>query len=232
VSANPTATDPPAEESLAERYAEMAHAYEGRPVDIVLRAMDIAIAGGIVILLSPLLAVVALAILISSGRPLLYRGRRVGRAGRVFTMNKFRTLAVDAENRLGPYLELELTRRTEAELTKVGRLLRPTHLDEVPQLFNVIAGDMSIVGPRPVRPAFFEELCQLIPGYWQRLVVRPGVTGFAQTRITREDSWADKFVHDMEYIADRSVRLYLRVIAATAWRVVRRIGGERPRVPT
>jgi lipopolysaccharide/colanic/teichoic acid biosynthesis glycosyltransferase len=138
-------------------------------------------------------------------------------------MYKFRTLAADAETRLGPYLGAELTRRTEAELTGVGRALRPTHLDEIPQLLNVVRGDMSIVGPRPVRPPFFEELCERIPGYWQRLVVRPGVTGFAQTRITREDSWEDKFVHDMEYIADRSVRLYLRVLGATVVRIITRM---------
>ena len=76
----------------------------------------------------------------------------------------------------------------------------------MPQLFNVLRGDMSMVGPRPVRPAFFAELVEKIPQYWQRLVVRPGVTGFAQTRITREDSWEDKLIHDLEYIADRSIR--------------------------
>ena len=75
----------------------------------------------------------------------------------------------------------------------------------MPQLWNVLRGDMAIVGPRPIRPAFFAELCREIPQYWQRLVVRPGVTGFAQTRMTREESWADKLAHDMEYIADRSV---------------------------
>ena len=82
---------------------------------------------------------------------------------------------------------------------------------------------MSIVGPRPIRPPFFAELCELIPQYWQRLVIRPGVTGFAQTRMTREETWADKLAHDMEYIADRSVSLYLRVILATVWRVLLRI---------
>ena len=71
---------------------------------------------------------------------------------------------------------------------------------------------MAIVGPRPIRPAFFAELCREIPQYWQRLVVRPGVTGFAQTRVTREESWANKLAHDMEYIADRSVSLYFHVL--------------------
>jgi len=80
---------------------------------------------------------------------------------------------------------------------------------------------MSIVGPRPIRPRFFEELCAEIPSYWQRLVVRPGLTGFAQTRMGREPSWAEKLAHDLEWIADRSVGLYLRIVAATAWRVVR-----------
>jgi lipopolysaccharide/colanic/teichoic acid biosynthesis glycosyltransferase len=161
---------------------------------------------------------------VTSGRPALYRGARVGRGGALFEMYKFRTLRADAEERLGPYLGPELTRRTQEEVTTVGRLLRRVHLDEVPQLWNVLKGDMSIVGPRPIRPAFFVELCHEIPQYWQRLVVRPGVTGFAQTRMTREESWANKLVHDMEYIADRSVGLYLSVLLATLVKV----GGRGP----
>jgi lipopolysaccharide/colanic/teichoic acid biosynthesis glycosyltransferase len=121
--------------------------------------------------------------------------------------------------RLGNVYGEELSRRTEEEVTLVGRAARLTHLDEVPQLFNVVRGDMSIVGPRPIRPAFFNEVCEEVPQYWQRLVVRPGVTGFAQTRITREDSWEDKLIHDLEYIADRSIRLYLRVLGATVVRI-------------
>jgi lipopolysaccharide/colanic/teichoic acid biosynthesis glycosyltransferase len=150
----------------------------------------------------------------------LYRGRRVGRAGRIFTMLKFRTLTPDAEARLGPYLGHELTQRTQTETTRLGRVLRFAHLDELPQLWNVLRGDMSIVGPRPIRPAFFEELCEQIPQYWQRLVVEPGLTGFAQLRMTRETSWAEKLAHDLEYVADRSVHLYLRVCVATAWRIL------------
>ena len=211
------------EETLAEQYARIAHAYEGRPIDVVLRALDVTIAGLALLVLSPIVALVSFAILVASGPPVLYRGRRVGRAGRVFTMYKLRTLAPDAETRLGPYLEVELTRRTEAEVTTIGRALRATHLDEIPQLWNVLTGDMSMVGPRPIRPPFFAELCERIPQYWQRLVVRPGVTGFAQTRMTREESWADKLAHDMEYIADRSVRLYIRVLVATAARVLSRM---------
>ena len=189
-------------------------------MDVALRGLDLIIAGSALVVLSPLLGLLALATLLTSGRPVLYRGQRVGRAGQIFTMYKLRTLKSGAESRLGPYYGEELSRRTEQEVTMVGRAARLTHIDEVPQLFNVLRGDMSMVGPRPVRPAFFNRLCEEIPQYWQRLVVRPGVTGFAQTRITREDSWEDKLIHDLEYIADRSIRLYLRVLGATMTRIV------------
>jgi len=208
-------------QSLAERYAAMAHEVpHPRGVDLALRALDLTITATAALVLSPFLAASALAIVVTTGRPLMYRGARVGRAGRIFTMYKFRTLRPDAETRLGPYLGDELTRLTQTEVTRVGRVLRFTHLDELPQLWNVLCGDMSVVGPRPIRPAFFEELCEQIPQYWQRLVVQPGITGFAQLRVTRETSWAEKLAHDLEYIADRSVRLYLRVCLATAWRIL------------
>jgi len=191
-------------------------------VDLALRSLDVAIASAVLVVLAAPLAVVAVVILLSDGRPVLYRGQRVGRAGRIFTMVKFRTLRPDSEVRLGPYLGHELTALTQTEQTPVGRILRTLHLDEVPQLWNVLRGDMSIVGPRPIRPAFFEELCHEIPQYWQRLVVAPGMTGFAQLRLEREITWAEKLAHDLEYIADRSVRLYLTVVAATGWRILTR----------
>jgi lipopolysaccharide/colanic/teichoic acid biosynthesis glycosyltransferase len=209
-------------QSLADQYSKMAsEAFAHRRVDVALRTLDLLIAGSALLLLSPLLGLLALATLLTSGRPVLYRGQRVGRAGRVFTMYKLRTLKPGAEGRLGNVYGEELSRRTEQEVTMVGRAARLTHIDEVPQLFNVVRGDMSMVGPRPVRPAFFFRLVEDVPQYWQRLVVRPGVTGFAQTRITREDSWEDKLIHDLEYIADRSTRLYLRVLGATMVRIVR-----------
>jgi lipopolysaccharide/colanic/teichoic acid biosynthesis glycosyltransferase len=210
-------------ESLAARYSRLAgERFEPRSVDALLRGLDIAIAGSALVTASPLIATIAIAVRAGSGTPVLYRGDRVGRAGVVFTMYKFRTLAPDAETRLGPFSGAELSRRTEDEVTPVGHILRATQLDEIPQLWNVLRGDMSIVGPRPIRPAFFEELCDQIPQYWQRLVVRPGLTGFAQMRVTRNHSWAEKLAHDLEYIADRSAALYGRVIAETAWRVLRR----------
>jgi lipopolysaccharide/colanic/teichoic acid biosynthesis glycosyltransferase len=212
-------SEAPREETLVERYARMAHTFERRPVDHVLRALDVAIAGVSLLLLSPVLAVCALLVL-TTGRPVLYRGRRVGLAGRVFTMYKFRTLKADAETRIGHFYGPELTQVTTGEQTRIGRFLRATKLDELPQLWNVLQGDMSIVGPRPIRPTFFEELSEEIPAYWQRLVVRPGLTGFAQLRLSREMSWAEKLAHDFEFIADRSIGLYVSVIVQTAYFVV------------
>jgi lipopolysaccharide/colanic/teichoic acid biosynthesis glycosyltransferase len=213
----------PEGESLAERYAAMAHAYEPRPVDRGLRAVDLLFAGSVVLLASPLLLVFAVAIRLTSGRPILYHGARVGRAGRVYSMFKFRTLAPDAESRLSPFYGPELSKKTREEETRLGRVMRVTQLDELPQLLNVIKGDMSIVGPRPIRPVFFEALCEEIPAYWQRLVVRPGLTGFAQVRMGREETWAEKLAHDLEYIADRSVSLYLRICFRTGLRVIKRV---------
>ena len=218
-------------ESLAERYAQLAQeAPRRRGVDLTLRALDVVISALLLVILSPAWLAIAIAIAISSGRPIFYRGRRVGLGGRVFMMLKFRTLEPDAEGRLGPYYGGELTRLTGVEVTALGRWLRATQLDETAQLWNVVKGDMSFVGPRPIRPTFFEELAAEIPQYWQRLVVRPGVTGFAQTRMGREESWAEKLAHDLEWIADRSVRLYLRTVAATGWRVLSQLwrGPVRP----
>ncbi len=188
---------------------------------MALRALDIALSAAFLVLSLPLALPISLVLLVTSGTPLFYRGERVGRGGRIFHMLKFRTLRSGAEERLGPYLGEELVRRTKAETTRLGGWLRATQLDEIPQLWNVLRGDMSLVGPRPIRPRFFEELAEELPAYWQRLVVRPGLTGFAQVRRGYETSMAEKLAHDLEWIADRSVRLYLRTLATTAWRVLR-----------
>jgi lipopolysaccharide/colanic/teichoic acid biosynthesis glycosyltransferase len=210
--------DRPGPDTLVHQYAATAHAFEPRPVDTVLRGLDLAISLVALLVALPVCLLIALALRVSSPRsPSLYRGWRVGRMGHLFPMLKFRTLAPDAEDRLGPYLGAELTQMTTNEVTRLGRILRASKLDELPQLYNVVRGEMSLVGPRPIRPAFFAELCQEIPQYWQRLVVRPGLTGLAQLRMTREMSWAEKLAHDSEYIADRSVTLYLSVIFTTAW---------------
>jgi lipopolysaccharide/colanic/teichoic acid biosynthesis glycosyltransferase len=208
-------------ESIADRYRRLAQETSGRGlIDAALRTLDLALATLFLVLSLPLTVPISLGIVATSGPPLFYRGERVGRGGRIFTMLKFRTLRRGAEARLGPYLGPELVARTRAETTRIGAWLRATQLDELPQLLNILRGDMSFVGPRPIRPRFFEELAAELPGYWQRLVVRPGLTGFAQVRKGYETSMAEKLAHDLEYIADRSLRLYLRTLGATAIRVL------------
>jgi lipopolysaccharide/colanic/teichoic acid biosynthesis glycosyltransferase len=207
-------------ESFVARFERITSGSAKRRVDAELRVLDVFFALLFGALALPFVVPVALLLLMTSGRPLLYRGDRVGRGGRVFTILKFRTLARDAETRLGPYLGEELVRRTQAEYTRIGRWLKASQLDELPQLWNVLRGDMSFVGPRPIRPRFFEELAQDLPAYWQRLVVRPGLTGFAQVRRGYETSMAEKLAHDLEWIADRSVRLYLRTLVTTGIRVL------------
>jgi lipopolysaccharide/colanic/teichoic acid biosynthesis glycosyltransferase len=212
------------DKSLAERFSRLAQdTPDRRRVDLELRTLDILLSAFFLLISLPLTIPIALANLLTSGRPVFYRGERVGRGGRIFTMTKFRTLRPGAESRLGHHLGSALVEATEAEVTKVGRWLRATQLDEVPQFWNVLRGDMSLVGPRPIRPRFFEELAAELPAYWQRLVVRPGLTGFAQVRRGYETSMGEKLAHDLEWIADRSLRLYLRTLGATAWRILRQL---------
>jgi lipopolysaccharide/colanic/teichoic acid biosynthesis glycosyltransferase len=208
-------------DSFIQRFDALAQGTAKRRVDFELRLLDVAFSTLFLLLLSPPAILLAVASVATSGLPLFYRGERVGKGGRIFTMLKFRTLRRGAEGRLGHLLGPGLVEQTRTETTGVGRWLRATQLDEIPQLWNVLRGDMSLVGPRPIRPRFFEELAAEMPAYWQRLVVRPGLTGFAQVRRDYETSMAEKLAHDLEYIADRSVSLYLRTLGATAWRVLR-----------
>jgi lipopolysaccharide/colanic/teichoic acid biosynthesis glycosyltransferase len=215
--------EPRPSESFVTRFERVTSGSPRRRVDVELRILDVVFALLFGLLMLPFALLIAAAAALSAGLPVLYHGERVGRGGRVFTILKFRTLRPDAEQRLGPYLGAELVRRTELEYTRIGRWLKTSQLDELPQLWNVLRGDMSFVGPRPIRSRFFEQLAAELPAYWQRLVVRPGLTGFAQVRRGYETSMAEKLAHDLEWIADRSVRLYLRTLFATAVRVVRQV---------
>jgi lipopolysaccharide/colanic/teichoic acid biosynthesis glycosyltransferase len=212
---------PGLQDSLVTGYRRLASEAEHRRIDFELRVLDIffGLLFGVLLVVPAL--VIALVVRLTSGSPVLYRGERVGRGGHFFPMLKFRTLRPGAEERIGQYLGEELVARTEAELTTIGRWLKASQLDEIPQLWNVLRGDMSFVGPRPIRPRFFAELATDLPAYWQRLVVRPGLTGFAQIRRSYETSMAEKLAHDLEWIADRSVRLYLRTLVITGLRVLR-----------
>jgi len=209
------------EDTLVRGYRQLALETPARPRDTALRALDLVFSTLFLLVSLPIALILALAVVVTSGPPVLYRGERVGRGGRVFTMFKFRTLRRGAERRLGTYLGEDLVHATQAEFTPVGRWLKATQLDEIPQFVNVLRGDMSLVGPRPIRPVFFEELAHELPAYWQRLVVRPGLTGFAQVRRGYETPMAEKLAHDLEWIADRSVSLYLRTVFATGWRVLK-----------
>jgi lipopolysaccharide/colanic/teichoic acid biosynthesis glycosyltransferase len=213
------ASQPRPSDSFVERFSVLVRGSQKRRVDLELRILDVAFASFFLLIALPLLGLISSALMLTSGRPLFYRGQRVGRDGRIFEMLKFRTLRRGAEERLGPYLGPELVERTQAETTRLGRQLRATQLDELPQLWNILRGDMSFVGPRPIRPRFFEQLAAELPAYWQRLVVRPGLTGFAQVRRGYETSMAEKLAHDLEWIADRSMPLYLRTLVATAFRI-------------
>jgi lipopolysaccharide/colanic/teichoic acid biosynthesis glycosyltransferase len=212
---------PGLQDSLVTGYRRLASDAPHRRIDFELRVLDVlfAVLFGALLILPALL--IALIVRLSAGSPVLYRGQRVGRGGRFFPMLKFRTLRPGAEQRIGQYLGEELVRRTEAELTTIGRWLKASQLDEIPQLWNVLRGDMSFVGPRPIRPRFFAELATELPAYWQRLVVRPGLTGLAQVRRSYETSMAEKLAHDLEWIADRSVSLYLRTLFVTGLRVLK-----------
>ena len=223
-----SAAPPRLEDTLVTGYTRLAASTPKRRIDAELRVLDFVLSTVLLILLSPVVLVIAVVVVATSGRPVLYRGQRVGRGGHFFEMLKFRTLKPGAEERIGQYLGAELVHRTNAELTRVGRWLKASQLDEIPQFWNVLRGHMSFVGPRPIRPRFFAELAHDLPAYWQRLVVRPGLTGFAQVRRGYETSMAEKLAHDLEWIADRSVRLYVRTVVRTAFRVVRQSLTRRP----
>lgn len=187
-----------------------------RGLDIVAAALGIAI-------LSPVMVLVAIAIRLTSPGAALYSQRRVGKDGRIFVIHKFRSMRADAEARTGAVWSTE----NDPRVTPLGRILRRTRLDEVPQLWNVLVGDMSIVGPRPERPEFVADLTIQIPFYGQRHVVRPGVTGWAQVRhsygSTVEDA-LQKLQFDLFYIKHLSIAFDLFICLETLKTVLVRRG--------
>jgi Undecaprenyl-phosphate glucose phosphotransferase len=167
------------------------------------------------VLVSPVLLLVSLAVLASAGRPLLFAQERMGLDGRVFRMFKFRTMRRDAESESGPVW----TRPDDPRRTRVGAFLRRTGLDELPQLWNVLRGDMSLVGPRPERPVFIEEFRREIPGYMLRHKVKAGLTGWAQIHGWRGNtSLHERLEHDIHYIQNWSLGFDLRILLLTLWR--------------
>ena len=173
----------------------------------------------------PVMAVVALLVRVSSPGAVLYQQERVGLNGRIFRINKFRSMRADAEATTGPVWSTA----NDTRVTGVGRFLRQTRLDELPQLWNVLRGDMSIVGPRPERPEFVSQLTEAIPYYGQRHVVKPGLTGWAQVRYTYgatvEDA-IEKLQYDLYYIKNLSLALDLVVVIDTVKIVILRRGAR------
>ena len=178
--------------------------------DLGKRVFDIAIAATLLVVLSPVLLIVALAVWARHGTPVLFRQTRPGRGGRPFTLLKFRTMNNDCD--AGGVLLPD-----EARLTAVGRFLRRMSLDELPELVNVLQGDMSLVGPRPL---LMEYVPRYMPEQWRRHEVRPGITGWAQVNGRNALSWDEKFALDVWYVDHRSFRLDLDILARTAREVL------------
>ncbi len=174
------------------------------------RAEDILISLILMLVLSPVMALTALLIRLEDGGPVLYRQKRVTRRGREFDMLKFRSMHVDAEKD-GP----RLASKNDSRVTKVGRVIRNLHFDELPQLFNVLKGDMSMVGPRPERREFVEEYSRIIPEFTERLKVRGGLTGYAQIYGKYSTGPEDKIKYDLIYIYNYSLRLDIRLLFLT-----------------
>lgn len=156
------------------------------------------------------MAVIALMIKLDSKGPIIFRQERLGRDGKPFIMLKFRSMRIDAEQN-GP----QWAEKADERCTKVGCILRKTRLDELPQFWNILKGDMSLVGPRPERPYFYDQFETYIHGFHHRLAVRPGLTGWAQVSGGYDLSPEEKIVYDMEYIRDMSIKMDLRCIVRT-----------------
>ena len=192
--------------------------------EVSRRALDVI---GSLLLLAfavPLLLLVAFLIRVDSTGPVLYRQSRVGLHGRIFTMLKFRSMRVDAEV-AGPCWATD----RDPRMTRIGAFIRATRIDEVPQLLNVLRGEMSLVGPRPERPHFVQQLAAIIPRYNERTHVLPGITGWAQINYPYGASVEDaraKLAFDLFYINNRALLLDLRILLRTIPVVLLRIGAR------
>jgi undecaprenyl-phosphate glucose phosphotransferase len=181
------------------------------------RILDSTIAALALLVLSPLFALVALAILVTTGRPIFYTQERVGQGGRLFRIIKFRSMRCDAESETGPIWASD----HDTRCTRIGDWLRHTNIDELPQLFNVLCGEMSLVGPRPERPSFVDHFRQTVPDYDLRHAVSGGMTGWAQVHGWRgRTSLRKRVQYDLDYIERWSLGLDLRILLMTVQHVL------------
>jgi lipopolysaccharide/colanic/teichoic acid biosynthesis glycosyltransferase len=185
---------------------------------VIKRGFDLVVSAIGLLLLSPLLAVVSVAIRLSSSEPILFRQQRPGLYGKPFTIYKFRTMTDehDGQGKLLPDAE---------RLTSFGRFLRRTSLDELPELFNVLKGEMSVVGPRPLLMRYLDRYT---PEQMRRHEVKPGITGWAQVNGRNAISWEQKFDLDVWYVHNWSLWLDVKIIALTAWKILKGEGISQP----
>jgi exopolysaccharide biosynthesis polyprenyl glycosylphosphotransferase len=185
----------------------------GRLVPLIIRLGDIAISLALLVFTLPLMLLVSLLVRLDSPGPVLYRQERVGLGGKTFTLLKFRSMKINAEPR-GP----AWAQRRDPRVTRIGSLMRRTRIDELPQLLNVLRGEMGFIGPRPERPHFVEQLAELIPYYRERSRVKPGLTGWAQVNYPYGASVEDaraKLSYDLFYVQNRGLLLDLSILCAT-----------------
>lgn len=182
---------------------------------IIKRMFDLVIGSFLLIVMAPVMSFIALLIKLTSPGAVFYRQERVGMDGHSFQILKFRTMKVDAENETGPIWAKE----NDPRRTKIGAFLRKTSLDELPQLFNVLKGEMSLVGPRPERPIFVEEFRKRIPSYMLRHKIKAGMTGWAQVNGWRGNTSVEKRIeHDLYYIQNWSIGFDLKILFMTLWK--------------
>jgi lipopolysaccharide/colanic/teichoic acid biosynthesis glycosyltransferase len=196
-------------------------------------AADFVLAALVLVPALPVLVACCALVRLTSRGPAIYTQARVGRGGTVFTLYKIRTMYHDCERLTGP----TWCKPGDARITPVGRLLRKLHLDELPQLFNVLKGEMSLVGPRPERPEIVTKLREQVVGYDRRHAVKPGITGFAQIHLPPDScvrSVRNKLVYDLFYVRSRSWRMELFILLATGLKMfgLKRLYYRAPRVPT
>jgi exopolysaccharide biosynthesis polyprenyl glycosylphosphotransferase len=182
------------------------------------RMFDVAVAGVLLVACTPLFALIAMVSKLLQPGPVFYRQERVGRNGRHFQMLKFRSMRVDAERNTGPVFAVG----NDPRCTRLGKWLRRSCCDELPQLLNVIRGEMSLVGPRPERPCFVDQFRVSIPRYDERHSVRPGITGWAQVNGWRGDTeFEERLQFDLEYLRRRSLLFDVQILLRTPEAILR-----------
>jgi exopolysaccharide biosynthesis polyprenyl glycosylphosphotransferase len=189
------------------------------------RVIDIVISAVCLFVLFPILTLLSIIIKLDSPGPVFHTQKRVGLRGKKFTLVKFRSMISDAEKHTGPVW----AEKNDKRITRIGRIMRPFRLDELPQFINVLKGEMSFVGPRPERPAFVERFRKTIPFYGLRLTVHPGITGWAQVKQAYDQSFDDvrkKLEYDLAYVNNISIQLDMKIFLKTLLTVLKREGAH------